>query len=44
MAERSRRTKGNVDKLAEYKRVREGGTRKLKVQIALLALDRVLTR
>lgn len=44
MAERSRRTKGSADKLAEYKRIREGGSRKWKVRITQLALDRLLTR
>ena len=44
MTERSRRTKGNVDKLAEYKRVREGGSRKYKVRMAHRVLGRALTR
>lgn len=44
MAERSRRTKGNADKLSEYKRIRDGGSRKWKVCISCLVLDRVLTR
>ncbi|KAH0836440.1 putative DNA polymerase alpha subunit [Lanmaoa asiatica] len=41
MAERSRRTKGNVDKLAEYKRAREGGARKWKPEEDVALYDEV---
>ncbi|KAH7920526.1 hypothetical protein BV22DRAFT_1073766 [Leucogyrophana mollusca] len=41
MTERSRRTKGAVDKLAEYKRAREGGGRKWKAEEDVAIYDEV---
>ncbi|KAF8141953.1 hypothetical protein EV363DRAFT_1468612 [Boletus edulis] len=41
MAERSRRTKSNADRFAEYKRVREGGARKWKPEDDVALYDEV---
>ncbi|KAG6329610.1 hypothetical protein ID866_9478, partial [Astraeus odoratus] len=41
MAERSRRTRSNADKLAEYKRAREGGPRNWKVEEDVALYDEV---
>ncbi|KAF9244111.1 hypothetical protein BU15DRAFT_86076 [Melanogaster broomeanus] len=41
MSERSRRTKGTVDRLADYKRAREGGARKWKPEEDVALYDEV---